>query len=73
MAQKKLKHVWMVQDASVEPGKPPRTYWTKIGVAFEGEDGALTLELAAIPTSGKMVIKDAAPLPFDVTKVRGAA
>lgn len=60
MANKKMKHVWMVEDAASTTG-PAKSFWTKIGVAYENEDGSLSLHLAAVPVSGRMQIRDATP------------
>lgn len=70
--QRTLKHVWMVEEAQTSPGTPARSFWTKIGIAFENEDGSLTLTLAAIPVTGEMIIRDATPAAAPV-KTRGAA
>lgn len=56
-----MKHVWMVEETAAKDGAP-KTFWTKIGVAFENEDGSLSLHLAAIPVTGKMHVQDATPL-----------
>ena len=71
--QRRMKHVWMVEDApSSSVNSPPKSFWTKIGIAFENEDGSLTLQLAAIPVTGKMVVRDATPFASTL-KTRGAA
>jgi hypothetical protein len=70
--ERKHKHVWMVEDVEegvvdkVVDGKPQRertfrAFWTKVGVAFENKDGSWDLRLAAIPVTGRMVIRD--PMP----------
>lgn len=56
------KHVWMIEEAPPREGAPPRSFWTKIGVAVENEDGSLSLTLSAIPVSGRMVIREPVPL-----------
>ena len=61
MKIKKMKHVWMVEDVPASSGGA-RAFWTKIGVAYENDDGSLSLTLAAIPVSGKMQIRDPAPI-----------
>lgn len=55
----KIKHLWMVEEMPGKEGKPPASMWTKIGVAFENPDGSYTLNLAAIPTNGKIQMRDA--------------
>lgn len=52
--KKSYKHVFMVNKS--EDGE--RSYWTKIGVAFVNRDNSLTVELNAIPLSGRLQIRD---------------
>jgi hypothetical protein len=73
MKDKRVKHVWMVEDAPSSGLSSPRAFWTKIGVAYENEDGSLSLTLSAIPVSGRMQIRDPAPLGAVVGKNRGDA
>lgn len=35
-----------------------RTYWPRIGVAFDNADGSVTVKLDAIPVGGKLQIRD---------------
>ena len=66
MPEAKMKHVWMVEDAPAPPGatsKEPRSYWTKIGVAYENADGSWSLQLAAVPVTGRMQLRDPALAP----------
>jgi len=35
-----------------------KTYWSKIGVAFENRDGSITVKLEAFPVSGELQIRD---------------
>lgn len=72
MAQQKLRHVWMVEDAPTREGAEPRQFWTKIGIAHENADGSLTLQLAAVPVTGKMIIRDPSPALSSLGK-RGVA
>lgn len=67
--KKKMKHVWMVEDVPASSDGGARAFWTKIGVAYENEDGSLSLTLAAIPVTAKMQVRDPAP----VAKNRGDA
>lgn len=70
---RRMKHVWMVEDAPPSSANgTAKSFWTKIGIAFENEDGSLTLQLAAIPVTGKMVVRDATPFAAPV-QTRGAA
>lgn len=73
MNDKKLKHVWMIEEPPPAAGQPPKSFWTKIGIAFENDDGSLSLVLAAIPVTGKMVIKDAAPLALGAHRQKQGA
>ena len=59
MRTRRMKNVWMVEDVPADAGAPARSFWTKIGVAVENDDGSLSLHLAAIPVTGKMHIRDA--------------
>ncbi|MCC7075084.1 MAG: hypothetical protein IT383_27475 [Deltaproteobacteria bacterium] len=59
MDRRVTKHVWMVEDAPARAGDRARTLWTKIGLAVENPDGSLTLQLSAVPVSGRMLICDA--------------
>lgn len=70
--RRKMKHVWMIEDAPSSTAEQPRSFWTKIGVAFENDDGSLSLHLAAVPVSGKMQIRDATP-GFTGDEANGAA
>lgn len=53
------KHIWMVEDR--EGAEEKKSFWTKIGVAFENRDGSWSLDLAAFPVSGRLQLRD--PLP----------
>lgn len=58
-----MKHVWMVEDAAPQGATSgARSFWTKIGVAYDNADGSMTLQLAAVPVNGKMIIRPATPL-----------
>jgi hypothetical protein len=58
---KKMKHLWMVEDRPARGDKPPASFWTKVGVAFENRDGSWSLEMAAMPVNGRLQMRD--PLP----------
>lgn len=60
----RMKHLWMVEDVPAKDGQEARSFWTKIGVAFENRDGSYSLHLAAIPTNGKLQMRD----PADPTR-----
>ncbi len=52
--RKSYKQVFMVEKS--EDGG--RSFWTKIGVAFVNKDNSLTVELNAVPLSGRLQIRD---------------
>lgn len=52
------KHLWMVEDAGVDDSGKTRSFWTKVGVAFQNRDGSWSLELAAIPVTGRLQMRD---------------
>ncbi|MBX3248498.1 MAG: hypothetical protein KF901_15080 [Myxococcales bacterium] len=35
-----------------------KTYWMRVGVAWPNRDGSLTLQLDAIPISGKLQVRE---------------
>jgi hypothetical protein len=64
--KKTMKHLWMVEDVPARADREAKSFWTKIGVAFENRDGSYSLNLAAIPVSGRLQMRDPAPeLPRD--------
>jgi hypothetical protein len=38
-----------------------RTFWNRIGVAFENSDGSLNVKLDALPVNGELHIRDYVP------------
>ncbi|MDQ2642654.1 MAG: hypothetical protein M3020_02475 [Myxococcota bacterium] len=38
-----------------------KTYWTRIGAAFANKDGSITLQLDALPVSGRLQVRDDEP------------
>lgn len=40
-----------------------KTFWTKIGVAYDNKDGSITCKLDALPVSGQCQIREARPKP----------
>jgi hypothetical protein len=50
MAMRKLKVVW---GALERQGK---TYWSRIGLAWEGRGGAVYAKISAVPLNGKICI-----------------
>lgn len=73
--QRRMKHIWMVEEARTSTAnETTKSFWTKIGVAFENEDGSLSLHLAAVPVTGKMIVRDAQPPAVSIpSRTRGAA
>lgn len=35
-----------------------KTFWTRIGVAFTNKDGSVTVQLDALPVSGRLQIRE---------------
>ncbi len=58
---KKMKYLWMVEDRAATADREARSFWTKVGVAFENRDGSWALELAAVPVHGRLQMRDPAP------------
>lgn len=61
VADKRFKHLWMVEDGGMDPGGKARSFWTKVGVAFENRDGSWSLELSAMPVNGRLQMRDPKP------------
>lgn len=57
----KYKQLWMVEEASTDERGKARSFWTKIGVAFENRDGSWSLELSALPVNGRLQMRDPRP------------
>jgi hypothetical protein len=55
-----MKQLWMVEDRPATAQREARSFWTKVGVAFENRDGSWSLELAAVPVSGRLQMRDPA-------------
>jgi len=56
MQKRKYKHLWMVEER-VGAGKT-KSFWTKVGVAFQNKDGSWSIELAAVPVNGRLQMRD---------------
>jgi hypothetical protein len=54
-----MKVVWGIVTRGAQ------TVWSRVGVAWDGPDGALFVRLDALPISGELCIKDWAP-PIEV-------
>lgn len=57
------KHLWMVEDTEIPDPETGRnkSFWTKVGVAFQNRDGSWSLELSAIPVNGRLQMRDPRP------------
>jgi len=53
---KNYQQLWMVEDVKSTEGEA-KSFWTKVGVAFENRDGSWSLELNAIPVSGRLQMR----------------
>ncbi len=60
----------MVEDVPARADWEAKSYWTKIGVAFENRDGSYSLKLAAIPVNGQLQMRDPPP---DLPREAGVA
>ena len=56
-----IKHIWMIEDVAATPTREAKSYWTRIGVAFENRDGSWKLELSAMPIHGRLHMRDPQP------------
>ncbi len=53
---RRFKEVWLVEDR-----KNARSVWTRVGAAFENNDGSWNIKLSAVPLGGRLNVRD--PLP----------
>jgi hypothetical protein len=58
-ARRPYKFLWMVEDRRAADGSE-KSFWTKVGVAFENRDGSFSIELAAIPVNGRLQMREPA-------------
>ena len=49
---RKMKTVYTVVD------RGQKSYWVRVGVGFENQDGSLNLKLDAVPTNGTLLVRD---------------
>ncbi|MBK6462805.1 MAG: hypothetical protein IPF92_17635 [Myxococcales bacterium] len=49
---RKMKTVYTVVD------RGQKSYWVRVGVGFENQDGSLNLKLDAVPTNGTLQVRD---------------
>ena len=61
MAGRTYKHLWMVEDGGLDTSGKSRSFWTKVGIAFENRDGSWSLELSAVPVNGRLQMRDPKP------------
>ena len=54
--KKEYQHLWMV-DQNENTNGDKKNFWTKVGVAFKNKDGSWSLELQAIPVSGRLQMR----------------
>jgi hypothetical protein len=59
MSARKYKHIWMVEGD--ETGAEKKSFWTKVGVAFENKDGSYSINLSALPVNGRLQMRDPKP------------
>ncbi len=71
MTKRKFKHLWMIETRNKD-GREAE-YWTKIGVAFENRDGSYNLELAAVPVSGRLQMREPNPKQQAAPKLEAVA
>jgi hypothetical protein len=48
--------VYVITERATPEGS--KSFWTKVGAAFENRDGSLTLKLDALPLSGTLQVRD---------------
>lgn len=55
MESKQLKIVYNITE------RGDRSFWNRIGVAYENRDGSLNIKLDAVPVNGTMQVRDWTP------------
>lgn len=48
--------VYVITEKTTNDGT--RSFWTKVGAAFDNKDGSITIKLEALPLSGTLQIRD---------------
>lgn len=56
------KEVFAITERTMRDGEM-KTFWTKVGAAFENSDGSLSIMLDAFPVSGKLQVREREPRP----------
>lgn len=51
------RDVFAVTERTTPEGN--KSFWTKVGSAFDNKDGSVTIKLEALPLSGTLQIRDA--------------
>jgi hypothetical protein len=51
--------VFTVTEYEDKNGQGTKSSWTKVGMAWQNRDGSLNLKLDALPTNGKLHIREA--------------
>jgi hypothetical protein len=54
-----MKAVWAIVERAA--GGATKSFWTRVGVGFVNRDGSLTLQLDAIPISGRLQVREWEP------------
>jgi len=53
--------VYVIREKMTDQGT--KSFWTKVGAAFENRDGSVTVRLDALPMDGTLQIRDEDPRP----------
>lgn len=53
-----MKEVYTIEEKTGKEGKESKSYWTRVGSAFENKDGSVNIYLNALPINGKLQIRD---------------
>ena len=55
-AERVRRAVYVITERATAEGS--RSFWTRVGAAFENRDGSLTIKLDALPLSGTLQVRD---------------
>lgn len=58
-----MKVVYTITEREVRGEK--KSFWTKIGAAFDNRDGSLTIRLEALPLNGVLQVREEEPKQKD--------
>jgi hypothetical protein len=53
-----MKEVFTIEERKSKDSKETKTYWNRVGSAFENKDGSVNVYLTALPVNGKLQIRD---------------